>query len=94
MDRVKNSIATIPTVIEIERSEEFAWDAIHNRLLPGFVVACKQKGDSRVVTFVNGMAVRELIASVNDETRWHSWSGCGPASLTTMPAPECVEWLE
>ena len=73
-------MAAIHNEIEIERSKEFVWDAIrdvgaiHKRLVPGFVVDCKLEADSRIVTFANGMVVRELIVDVNDATRRHSWS--------------------
>src|SRR5216117_2572064 len=76
-------MATIRKEIEIERSKEFVWDAIrdvgaiHERLVPGFVVDCKLEGDSRIVTFPNGMVVRELIVAVDDETCRHSWSARG-----------------
>jgi carbon monoxide dehydrogenase subunit G len=76
-------VATIHKEIEIESSRESVWDAIrdvgaiHKRLVPGFVVDCKLEGDSRVVTFANGMVVRELIVDVDDKTRRHSWSARG-----------------
>jgi len=76
-------MATIRKEIEIERSKEFVWDAIrdvgaiHERLVPGFVVDCKLEGDSRIVTFPNGMVVRELIVAVDDETCRHAWSARG-----------------
>jgi carbon monoxide dehydrogenase subunit G len=80
-------MATIHKGIEIERDKEFVWDAIrdvgaiHKRLVPGFVVDCRLEGDSRIVTFANGMVVRELIVDVDDETCRHSWSARG-APLT------------
>lgn len=80
-------MATIQKEIEIDRSLEVVWEAIrdvgaiHKRLVPGFVVHCKLEGDSRIVTFANGMVVRELIVSVDDKTRRHSWSARG-GSLT------------
>ena len=73
-------MATICKEIQIERSKEFVWDAIrdvgaiHKRLVPGFVVDCKLDGDSRIVTFANGMVVRELIVDVDDKTCRHAWS--------------------
>ena len=76
-------MATIRKEIEIDRSKEFVWDAIrdvgaiHKRLVPGFVVDCRLEGDSRIVTFANGMVVRELIVDVDDETCRHSWSARG-----------------
>lgn len=76
-------MATIHKEIEIDRSEEFVWDAIrdvaniHKRLVPGFVIDCRLEGDWRTVTFANGMVVRELIVSVDDQTRRHSWAAQG-----------------
>ena len=76
-------MATIHKEIEIDRSKEFVWDAIrdvgaiHKRLVPGFVLDCKLEGDWRIVTFANGMVVRELIVSVDGETCRHSWSARG-----------------
>jgi hypothetical protein len=76
-------VATIRKEIEIHRSGEFVWDAIrdvgniHKRLVPGFVVDCKLEGDWRTVTFGNGMVVRELIVSVDDKARRHSWAAQG-----------------
>jgi carbon monoxide dehydrogenase subunit G len=73
-------MATLHKEIEIERDKDFVWDAIrdvgaiHKRLVPGFVVDCKLEGDWRTVTFANGMAVRELIVSVDDKTCRHAWS--------------------
>jgi Polyketide cyclase / dehydrase and lipid transport len=73
-------MATIHKEIQIERSAAFVWDAIrdvgsiHKRLVPGFVVDCKLEQGARIVTFANGMVARELIVSVDNETRRHSWS--------------------
>src|SRR5262245_43327650 len=76
-------MATIHKEIEIERSKEFVWDAIrdvgaiHKRLVPGFVVDCKLEGGSRLLTFANGMMIRELIVDVDDKTCRHAWSARG-----------------
>jgi hypothetical protein len=76
-------MATIYKEIVIGRNREFAWDAIrdvgaiHERLVPGFVVDCKLEDDSRIITFANGMVLREIIVDVNDETCRHSWSARG-----------------
>ena len=76
-------MASIRKEMEIDRSKEFVWDAIrdvgaiHKRLVPGFVVDCKLEGDSRIVTFANGMVARELIIDVDDKTCRHSWSARG-----------------
>ena len=76
-------MASIHKEMEIDRSKEFVWDAIrdvgaiHKRLVPGFVADCKLEGDSRIVTFANGMVARELIVDVDDKTCRHSWSAHG-----------------
>jgi len=73
-------MATVHREVEINRSREFVWDAIrdvgaiHKRLVPGFVLDCRLEGDSRMVTFRNGMVVKELIVSVDDQTYRHVWS--------------------
>jgi hypothetical protein len=76
-------MASIHKEIDIERSKEFVWDtirdvgAIHKRLVPGFVVDCKIEGEERIVTFGNGMVVRELIVDVDEKTCRHSWAARG-----------------
>jgi hypothetical protein len=76
-------VATIHKEIEINKSKEFTWDAIrdvgsiHKRLVRGFVIDCQLEGDWRIVTFANGMVVRELIVSVDDQTCRHSWAAVG-----------------
>jgi hypothetical protein len=76
-------MATIHKEIEIGRSGQDVWDAIrdvgsiHRRLVAGFVLDCKLEGDSRLLTFANGMVVRELLVSVDDQTRRHAWSARG-----------------
>jgi Polyketide cyclase / dehydrase and lipid transport len=76
-------MAAIHKEIAIARNKEFVWDAIrdvgaiHKRLVPGFVVDCRLEGDSRIVTFANGMVVRELIVDVDNERCRHSWSARG-----------------
>jgi hypothetical protein len=76
-------MASIHEEIQIERNKESVWDAIrdvgaiHKRLVPGFVADCKLEGDARIVTFANGMVVRELIVDVDDRTCRHSWSARG-----------------
>lgn len=76
-------MATIRREIGIECNKGFVWDAIrdvgaiHKRLVPGFVVDCKLEADSRIVTFANGMVVRELIVDVDDKSCRHAWSARG-----------------
>ena len=76
-------MATIRKEIEIHRSAEFVWDAIrdvgniHKRLVRGFVIDCQLEDDWRTITFANGMVVRELIVSVDDQNRRCAWAAQG-----------------
>jgi len=51
--------------------------ALHTRLVPGFVTDTKLDGDVRIVTFGNGMVVREPIVTVDDAARRLVWSAEG-----------------
>ena len=51
--------------------------ALHQRLVPGFVVDTRLETGARVVTFGNGMVVRELIVDLDDEARRLAWSARG-----------------
>jgi hypothetical protein len=50
------------------------WGALHERLVPGFVVDTRMDGDDRIVTFFNGSVVRELLVDLDHETRRLVWS--------------------
>jgi len=51
--------------------------ALHTRLVPGFVTDTKLEGDVRIVTFGNGMVVREPIVTIDDQARRLVWSAQG-----------------
>ena len=48
--------------------------ALHTRLVPGFVVDTRLEPGARVVTFGNGMVVREPIVDIDDAERRLVWS--------------------
>jgi hypothetical protein len=48
--------------------------ALHMRLAPGFVADTKLEPGARVVTFVNGVTLREPIVSLDDEARRLVWT--------------------
>jgi carbon monoxide dehydrogenase subunit G len=50
------------------------WDEPHRRLVPGFVVDCQLDGPDRLVTFFNGVTVRELFVDLDEEARRLVWS--------------------
>jgi len=51
--------------------------ALHTRLVPGFVTDTKLDRAVRIVTFGNGMVVREPIVTLDDEARRLVWSAEG-----------------
>ena len=73
-------MASIRREIEVSVAPALAWDAlrdvgrIHERLVRGFVTDCRLEGDTRVVTFGNGMTVRERIVDIDDAQRRVAWA--------------------
>lgn len=92
-------MATIRKEILVRASPESVWSAVrdvgevHRRLCPGVLVDCRMDGDARVVTFANGLVVRELIVDVDDDARRFSWAAVGGrlthhnASMQVFPDP-------
>ena len=76
-------MATLHKEIHVEARPEAIWNAardigaLHTRLVPGFVVNTQLEGNARIVTFGNGMVVRELIISVDDHRRRLAWTAIG-----------------
>ena len=79
-------MATIHTEIRLEARAEDVWAAIrdvgavHERLAPGFVTDTRLEGGARVVTFANGMVVRELIVTLDDGARRLAYAAVGGRS--------------
>jgi polyketide cyclase/dehydrase/lipid transport protein len=73
-------MATIAEEIVTTAPPELVWDAIsdigalHTRLVAGFVVDTRLEPGARVVTFHNGMVVREPIVTVDAHRRRLVWS--------------------
>ena len=51
--------------------------ALHTRLAPGFVVDTRMDGEARIVTFGNGMVVREEIVDIDDVALKVVWAIVG-----------------
>jgi polyketide cyclase/dehydrase/lipid transport protein len=51
--------------------------ALHTRLVPGFVTDTKLERGERIVSFRNGMVVREPIVDIDDTVRRLVWSAVG-----------------
>ena len=69
--------------IVVKASVDQAWEAIadigalHARLVPGFVVATQLEPGARVVTFANGVTLREPIVSLDASARRLVWTSQG-----------------
>lgn len=76
-------MATLHESVFIQASPEAIWDAardvgaLHTRLVPGFVVGTTLEDGVRIVTFANGMSVKEPIVSIDDERRRLAWGALG-----------------
>jgi carbon monoxide dehydrogenase subunit G len=77
-------MASIYREIRLGARAEDVWNAvrdvgnIHKRLCPGFLTDCRMDGpDARIVTFGNGMVVKELIVDLDDKARRVAWSAVG-----------------
>jgi carbon monoxide dehydrogenase subunit G len=77
-------MASIQKEVRLSSRPEDVWDAlrdvgnIHKRVCPGFVTDCRMEGpDARIVTFGNGMVVKELIVDVDDSRRRVAWAAVG-----------------
>ena len=68
-------MASIRKEITLGAAPQAVWDALadvgalHTRLAPGFVTDTRLEGDTRVVTFANGLSARELIVDVDPAAR-------------------------
>jgi carbon monoxide dehydrogenase subunit G len=73
-------MTTIRKQRTIEASPDAVWDAlrdwgaVHERLVPGFVVETELDGEDRVVTFFNGAVARERLIGLSEEERRLVWS--------------------
>ncbi len=95
-------MATIRKEILIQAPPERVWEvvrdigAIHTRFAPGFVVDTRLEEGSaaRVVSFANGVVVRELIVTLDDAARRLAYAVVGGrashhnASFQVFPTPE------
>jgi carbon monoxide dehydrogenase subunit G len=76
-------MASIRKEIPLNARAEDVWDAVrdigalHTRLVPGFVTDTRLEPGARIVTFGNGMVVRELIVDLDDKARRLAWSAVG-----------------
>jgi hypothetical protein len=69
-------MASIIKEVVIDACPDDVWAAVrdfaalHERLVPGFVVDCRLDGDdTRLVTFFNGAVAREVLIGIDDSAR-------------------------
>jgi hypothetical protein len=98
-------MASIRKEIAIDASPEEVWAAVrdwgalHERLVPGFVLDTRLDGEDRIVTFFNGTALRERLIDLDDEARRLVWSVIdGPythhnGSVQVLPDGEDGAWF-
>ena len=73
-------MTSIRKEVHIEVAPARVWDALrdvgalHTRLVPGFVKDTRMEGNTRVVTFGNGMVAREEIVGVDESRRRVCWA--------------------
>lgn len=75
-------MASLQRHVDIAGSAETVWDAVrdygqlHVRIAPGLVTdtVLEEGGAFRIVTFANGMSLREALLGIDDENRRLAWS--------------------
>jgi hypothetical protein len=73
-------MSTLRETLHLHAPAAAVWDAVrdvgelHRRLVPGFVTEARLEDGARVLTFVNGVTVREEIVSVDDHSRRLSYA--------------------
>jgi carbon monoxide dehydrogenase subunit G len=76
-------MATIHKEISITAPADEVWaavrdvGAIHERLVPGLVADTQLEEGARVVTFANGLVIRERFVTIDDEKRRFAYSATG-----------------
>ena len=80
-------MATVRKEVVTRARPDDVWDAIrdigalHTRLVPGFVTDTRLEPGARIVTFANGVTVREPIVTLDEQNRRLVW--CAEGARTT-----------
>ena len=76
-------MASIRKEIRLNVPPDVVWDAVrdvgavHKRLCPGVLTDAHLEKDARIVTFANGLTIRELIVDIDDGVRRFVWAAVG-----------------
>lgn len=93
-------MAHIAKEILIDATPDLVWRAVrdvgqvHRRLVPGITTDCRLDGGARIVTFANGMVLRELIVDIDETGRRFAYASVGGqaqhhnASLQVFAGPD------
>jgi hypothetical protein len=90
-------MACIRKIIDLTTPAGQVWDvirdvgAVHTRFAPGFATNTVLEKGARVVTFANGLTVRELIVDIDDELRRLAYSAVGASATHHNASFEVVE---
>jgi hypothetical protein len=74
---------TIRTEIAVAADADWVWGAVrdvgavHRRLAPGFVTDVRLEDGARIVTFGNGLVVRERLIDIDDAAHRLAYSATG-----------------
>ena len=102
-------MATLRKTMDLPNSSAAVWDVLRDfgglmRLAPGFIAACtlEEDGAVRLVTFGNGMQLRERLVTLDDEARRLVYTAFGgrtthynaAAQVIPLEAGRCrFEWI-
>jgi carbon monoxide dehydrogenase subunit G len=103
-------MASVTKAVRLDAPIAAVWDALrdigalHTRLVPGFVVDTQVEpdGTARMVTFGNGVVVRERILGVDDEEHRVAWTAdsehfahhnASAQAIATGPATTKFVWI-
>jgi carbon monoxide dehydrogenase subunit G len=87
-------MATIYKEFTVDADIASAWDAlrdfnaVHQRLAPGFVVDCKPGDGSRTVTFANGAQAHELLVGIDEAAHRLSYTVTGGKATHHMASAQ------
>jgi Polyketide cyclase / dehydrase and lipid transport len=90
-------MATISIETIVDADPAAVWDALrdfgalHERLAPGFAIDTRLDGTDRLVTFFNGVTLRERLITTDDDARRLVWSIVGGPYLHHNGAAQVFE---
>lgn len=76
-------MASIRREVTLHAPLHEVWDALrdvgalHTRLVPGFVIDTRLEDGARIVTFANGLTVKEQLVDVDEQQHRVSWAAVG-----------------